>query len=93
MALAPTRPSATSEMSTAVTRRPCAAASSAVPEAPQARSATGPSGRSAASDPKTRTASGCGVNDGVKPAVYLAFHLTRLGGRPARARRLRYPGT
>jgi hypothetical protein len=31
-------------MSTAVTRRPAAAASSAAPDGPQARSATGPAG-------------------------------------------------
>ena len=63
-ASSPSSPSAISDTSTAVTRRPFAAASSAVPEAPQASSATGPSGRSVdrdlkdPKDPKTRTANG-----------------------------------
>ena len=74
-------PRATSDTSTAVTGRPCAAASSALPDGPQARSATGPSGRSSAS---AATATGCAVNEGVNPVPYLAFHRAR-SGCPARS--------
>ena len=49
------RSRATSETSTAVTRRPAAAASRALPDGPQARSATGPSG---SGRDRARTASG-----------------------------------
>jgi hypothetical protein len=75
-ASSPSMASATSDTSTAVTRHPRAAASSAVPDGPQARSATGPGGRSSDS---ARTASGPAVKDGTKPPTYLAFHRARSG--------------
>jgi hypothetical protein len=70
------RSRAISETSIAVTGRPLAAASRALPDGPQARSATGPSG--SGSD-KARTASGCGSNEAPKPPSYLAFHRSRSG--------------
>ena len=63
-------------MSTAVTSRPAAAASSAAPDGPQARSATGPSGGGTAS---ALTASGWAANDEPGPAAYRAFHRSRSG--------------
>ena len=75
-ASSPSSRRASSETSTAVTRRPFAAASRAAPDGPQARSATGPSGRSRAS---ARAASGWARKDGSKPDAYLAFHLARSG--------------
>ena len=56
-----------------------AATIAAAPEGPQARSATGPSGRTRAS---ARVASGLGRKDGTKPAPYFAFHLIRSGWSP-----------
>ena len=60
----------------AVTRRPAAAASRALPPSPQARSATGPSG--SPSD-NARAASGCGSNDTISRLSYLAFHRSSSG--------------
>jgi hypothetical protein len=53
-------------MSTAVTLRPAAAANSAAPDGPQARSATGPAGGGAES---AATASGWGVNEAPGPCA------------------------
>jgi hypothetical protein len=65
-----------SEMSTAVTSRPAAAASSAAPDGPQARSATGPSGGGTDS---ARTASGWGTNEAPEACAYRSFHRSRSG--------------
>ena len=75
-ASSPSRPSATSEMSTAITWRPRAAASSALPDGPHARSRTGPSG---SGRDNARTASRWGLKEGPVCFPYFAFHLSRSG--------------
>src|SRR5690349_20123127 len=65
-------------MSTAVTRRPTPAASSALPDGPDARSSTAPSGIGSAS---ARSASGC-TGDRAGSSPYLPFHRS-LSGCPA----------